>query len=73
MIATSLLFFSGAPLAQWQRVATGTWFETSEQVLAYTSSLIKTLAALPPTTPASADLYEKLPFIMLHHCLFYQS
>lgn len=47
MAALSVLLHSNATFATWQKVAWNSWFEKNDQVAAFASSLVTTVAEIP--------------------------
>lgn len=60
MAAISMLLHSNAPMAVWQKIASRTWIEPSQQVAAYIYNILESLTTMPPTTSwVHKDLPEK--------------
>ena len=60
MAALSLLFNSNAPLSHWQKFAASTWFEPSQQIVAYTHTLLHSFGNLPSVNAEFAQWYRSV-------------
>jgi len=58
MAAISLLLHSNAPVTVWQKIATRTWFEPSQQVASYVHSILNSFVTF---SPAKSWVYGEIP------------
>lgn len=56
MAAIGMLMSTNAALPVWQKLASATWFEPSQQVQSFIYSLVHSFSKVPPTTPIFEDL-----------------
>jgi hypothetical protein len=56
MASLGLLLMSNAPQTWWQKFASMTWFEPSQQMATFTNSLIESLTRIPASTPLLQQL-----------------
>ncbi|KAK2723836.1 uncharacterized protein LOC136033813 [Artemia franciscana] len=59
MAALAILLNSNAPFATWQKVAWNSWFEKNNQVAAFASSLVGTIAEIPEYQVQYSELINK--------------
>ena len=67
MAAISILLTTNAPVAVWQKLATSTWYESSQQVASFISSLVKSLTDIEPVTPYHQEMC--VTFIFIPSCV----
>jgi hypothetical protein len=56
MASLGLLLMSNAPQTWWQKFASMTWYEPSQQMATFTNSLIESLTRIPASTPLLQQL-----------------